>query len=86
MEHRINNLVALKFFYSNPGELTSIIQRSALDYKASPSVLMKCKYSIEMCKRQTGDFDGSMDDFEDGGVIEGIVIILRYMLYQNLTK
>ena len=46
---------------------------------------MKCKYSIEMCKRQTGDFDGSMDDFEDGGVIEGIVIVLRYMLYQHLT-
>ena len=32
-----------------------------------------------MCKRQTGDFDGSMDDFEDGGVIEGTMFfILSY--------
>ena len=54
------------------GELTSIIQRSALDYKASPSVLKKCKHSIEVCKHKTGDFDGSRDDFEDGGVIEGM--------------
>ena len=54
------------------GELTSIIQRSALDYKASPSVSKKCKHSIEVCKQRTGDFDGSQDDFEDGGVIEGM--------------
>ena len=53
------------------GELTSIIQRSALDYKASPSISKKCKHSIEVCKQRTGDFDGSQDDFEDGGVIEG---------------
>ena len=55
------------------GELTSIIQRSALDYKASPSVSKKCKHSIEVCKQNTGDFDGSQDDFEDGGVIEGML-------------
>ena len=54
------------------GELTSIIQRSALDYKASPSVSKKCKHSIEVCKQRTRDFDGSQDDFEDGGVIEGM--------------
>ena len=34
-----------------------------------------------MCKRQTGDFDGSMDDFEDGGVIEGTTpLILSYSI------
>ena len=48
-----------------------MIQRSALDYKASPSVLKECKRSIEICTKHTGDVDGSQDDFEDGGVIEG---------------
>ena len=43
-----------------------------MDYKASPSVSKKCKHSIEVCKQRTGDFDGSQDDFEDGGVIEGM--------------
>ena len=75
-----------------PGELTSIIQRSALDYKASPSVLKECKHSIEICKKHTGDFDGSQDDFEDGGVIEGKrlhinkccqFILVRYCKYDN---
>ena len=64
------------FLFPSTGELTSIIQRSALDYKASPSVLRECKHSIEMCKRQTGDFDGSMDDFEDGGIIEGTTSLI----------
>ena len=52
-------------------ELTSVLRRTALDYKASPSVLRQCKHSIEICKKKTGDSDGSKDDFEDGGVIEG---------------
>ena len=30
-----------------------------------------------MCKRHTGDFDGSQDDFEDGGVIEGKIPIVE---------
>ena len=51
-------------------ELTSHLRRTALDYKASPSVLKHCKASIKTCKKETQDFDGSQDDFEDGGTIE----------------